>query len=44
MHELIGRNGLETGDLVSCIFTLTPTWTPSSRRSPLAAWDSAGCR
>ena len=24
MHELIGRNGLETGDLVSCIFTLTP--------------------
>jgi chorismate mutase len=23
MHELIGRNGLETGDLVSCIFTLT---------------------
>ena len=24
MHELIGRNGLETGDLVSCLFTLTP--------------------
>ena len=24
MHELIGRNGLQTGDLVSCIFTLTP--------------------
>ena len=24
MHELMGRNGLETGDLVSCIFTLTP--------------------
>ncbi len=24
MRELIGRNGLETGDLVSCIFTLTP--------------------
>ena len=24
MHELIGRNGLETGDLVSCFFTLTP--------------------
>ena len=24
MHELLGRNGLETGDLVSCLFTLTP--------------------
>jgi chorismate mutase len=24
MHELLGRNGLETGDLVSCVFTLTP--------------------
>ena len=24
MHELIERNGLETADLVSCIFTLTP--------------------
>jgi chorismate mutase len=23
IRELIGRNGLETGDLVSCIFTLT---------------------
>src|SRR5215210_4879818 len=25
MHELLGRNGLETGDLVSCLFTRTPT-------------------
>ena len=24
MHELLGRNGLETGDLVSCLFTMTP--------------------
>ena len=24
MHEMLGRNGLETGDLVSCLFTLTP--------------------
>ena len=24
MYELLGRNGLETGDLVSCLFTLTP--------------------
>jgi len=24
MHELLGRNGLEKGDLVSCLFTLTP--------------------
>ena len=38
MHELIGRNGLETGDLVSCLFTLTPTSTRSSPPSPRAAW------
>jgi len=24
MHELMGRNGLDTGAVVSCIFTVTP--------------------
>ena len=37
MRELLARNQLAAEDLVSCIFTLTTTSTPSSRRSPRAS-------
>ena len=38
MHELLGRNGLETGDLVAACSRSPPTSTRSSPPSPRAAW------
>ena len=42
--EVMTRNGLVTDDVISVVFTATPTSRPSSPPSPPARSDSRTCR
>ena len=44
VSAVLERNDLGHDDVISILFTATPTWSPSSRRWPPASSAWATCR